>query len=157
METFLHTINLTKHSHSVLNVVKMAAKRKICRSYGVPVLRFTIPGQQITSKSVRFWQLLLDKDKKKRRKPGEKFVNRHGGRGLYSNYFLTTKKKPSALPESHHLHHHYQHHCPLHFNSVDKIQLDLDIFLTRHIKSAFLSEKDHQKHEKGLQILFVSK
>ena len=54
---YLYTIYPTNTPSHVLYVVKVAANKKVFRIFSVPVLNFTILGQQVTIKSVRFWSV----------------------------------------------------------------------------------------------------
>ena len=55
--TYLHTINPINTPLSVLNVIKVAAKKKVFHIFSVLVLNFITLGQQLTIKSASFWQL----------------------------------------------------------------------------------------------------
>ena len=55
----MHTIRLNHSYETVLNVVKLESKREVFLPHFltvVPLLNFTILGQQLTIKTVRLWQ-----------------------------------------------------------------------------------------------------
>ena len=53
--TYLHTINPIKHSHFCTQCDQGGSQKE--RFSHLPVLNFTMVGQYLTIKSVRFWQL----------------------------------------------------------------------------------------------------